>query len=60
MRNTSTIPTATGRTNLAEIFKQIPLMPEDFMANGREQDLPQEREGLDDLWTKPPSNPKLP
>lgn len=48
------------RKSLAEILKQIPPMPEDFMADGREQDLPQEREGLDDLWTKSPSSPKLP
>ncbi|TXH75438.1 MAG: antitoxin [Thiothrix sp.] len=30
--------------NLAEAFEHIPRMPEDFMADGREQDLQQERE----------------
>jgi hypothetical protein len=35
-------------------------MPENFMSDGREQDLPQEFEGLDDLWTKLTSNPKSP
>lgn len=33
--------------NLAEAFEHIPCMPEDFMADGREQDLQQERED----WT---------
>ncbi|WP_020393701.1 antitoxin [Thiolinea disciformis] len=33
--------------NLAEAFASIPKMPEDFMADGREQDLPQEYED----WT---------
>lgn len=33
--------------NLAEAFEHIPCMPEDFMANGREQDIQQERED----WT---------
>lgn len=46
--------------SLAEAFKFIPPMPEDFMADGHIQDLPQEREGLDDLWTEPLSNPKSP
>ncbi|MFM2317410.1 MAG: hypothetical protein RLZZ215_31 [Pseudomonadota bacterium] len=50
----------TRKTNLAEAFKIIESMPEDFMIDGREQDLPQEREGLDDLWTELPSNPKSP
>jgi antitoxin VapB len=30
--------------NLAEALEHIPRMPEDFMADGREQDLPQEYE----------------
>lgn len=33
--------------NLAEAFEHIPCMPEDFMADGREQDIQQERED----WT---------
>lgn len=33
--------------NLAEAFEYIPCMPEDFMADGREQDIQQERED----WT---------
>lgn len=33
--------------NLAEAFEHIPRMPEDFMADGREQDIQQERED----WT---------
>ena len=33
--------------NLAEAFEHIPCMPEDFMADGREQGLQQERED----WT---------
>lgn len=33
--------------NLAEAFEHIPCLPEDFMADGREQDIQQERED----WT---------
>lgn len=33
--------------NLAAAFEHIPCMPEDFMADGREQDIQQERED----WT---------
>ena len=33
--------------NLAEAFEHIPCMPEDFMADGREQEIQQERED----WT---------
>lgn len=47
-------------TSLAEAFKDIPKLPEDFMADGHEQDLLQEYEDIDELWIAPPSNPKSP